>query len=354
MEKSKNNIVIIDGYGFIFRAFFSLQDFKTSKNVPIGAVYGFINMILKILNTFTPSHIILVFDSGQKSFRSEIYPEYKAHRKEAPDDLKPQFNIVREAVKALNIKYAEVNGFEADDLIATYSKICKNKGFKSIIVSSDKDLMQLAQDGVVEFYDPLKSKFIKEEDIKVKFGVEPYQIVDYLSIVGDVSDNIPGVAGVGEKGAMELLNQYKNLEEIYENLHNIVKPKLKNALEKSKEDAILSKQLASLKFDIDVEDVSHFEVKPFNQDVLYDFLNRYELKSLIAKLLPNYSIKQVSLFDFESDVDVKEEVIIKTEASFRDFLENIKEDEVLIKTQNDNLIIETNSKSGKIKGWWAE
>ena len=354
MEKSKNNIIIIDGYGFIFRAFFSLQDFKTSTNMPIGAVYGFVNMILKILNTFSPSHIILIFDSGQKSFRSEIYPEYKAHRKEVPDDLKPQFEIVRDAVRALNIKYAEVNGFEADDLIATYSKICKNKGFKSIVISSDKDLMQLAQDGVVEFYDPLKGKFIKESDIRAKFGVEPYQIVDYLSIVGDASDNIPGVAGIGEKGAMELLNQYKTLEEIYENLNNIEKPKLKNALEKSKENAFLSKKLATLKFDISVEDISHFEVKSFNQDVLYDFLSKYELRSLIAKLLPNYGIKQASLFDFEGHVIVKEEMIIKTEASFRDFLDNIKEDEVLLKTQHDNLIIETNSRSGKIKGWWAE
>lgn len=355
MQKSKNNVVIIDGYGFIFRAFFSLRDFKTSSNQPIGAVYGFINMLLKVLNTFSPQYVIVVFDSGKKSFRSDIYPDYKANRKEAPEDLKPQFNIVREAVKAFNIKYTEVNGFEADDLIATYSRLCKQKDMHTIVISSDKDLMQLAEDGVVDFYDPMKNKFIKEKDVELKFGVKPSQIVDFLSIVGDASDNIPGIAGIGEKGAVELLSEYSTLENIYQNLDNISKKRLKNALEQFKENAFLSQKLATLKFDIEVENVEDFKVINHNKDDLFNFLNQYELKSLIAKLLPNYNVKQAGLFDeAEENNNNKMEVVMNNEEQFQNFLQNINDNEIILKIEEDFLKIETKEKIVKIKEWWAE
>ena len=272
MQKSKKDVVIIDGYGFIFRAFFSLSDFKTSKGEPVGAVYGFINMVLKVLNSLNPEYLIVVFDSGKKTFRSDIYPEYKAHRKEAPDDLKPQFSVVREAVRAMNINFAQTDGFEADDIIATYSKIAQNTGFKCIIVSSDKDLMQLTKDGVVEFYDPMKAKFLKEADVEAKFGVKPHQVRDFLSILGDASDNIPGIKGIGEKGASELLCQFKTLQGIYQNLEKISKPRLKKLLEEGREIAFLSQKLASLCFDVNVPEIEDFKLKPVDKGVLYDVL----------------------------------------------------------------------------------
>ena len=158
--KSKKNVVIIDGYGFVFRAFFSLKDLKTQDGTPIGAVYGFINMVSRLYSTLAIDYLILVFDSGAKSFRSDLYPEYKANRSAVPEDLKPQFAIIREAANAMNIKYSEVKGFEADDVIATYSKLCL-EDYQTTIVTSDKDLMQLANDGLTQIFDPMKYKFIK-------------------------------------------------------------------------------------------------------------------------------------------------------------------------------------------------
>jgi DNA polymerase-1 len=355
MQKSKNNVVIIDGYGFVFRAFFSLGDLKTSKGEPVGAVYGFINMLLKVINTFSPNYLIVVFDSGTKSFRSEIYPEYKSHRKEAPEDLKPQFAIVREAVNALNLKYIDVNGFEADDLIATYSKICKEQGFKSVIVSSDKDLMQVAEDGVVEFFDPMKEKFIKEADIKTKFGVLPSQIVDFLAILGDASDHIPGVAGIGEKGASELLSAFLNLEDIYNNIEKVQKTRLKQALINGKEKAFLSKKLAELKFDVPVKDVSHFKVEDFNHNVLFDFLNKYELKSIIGKLLPNYKKTQPDLFEANLQTSEKPHKIIDDTNSLEEYLLNVKDKSLEINVLSDgDLAINTSHETLKVKRWWAE
>jgi DNA polymerase-1 len=297
-SKSKKNFVIIDGYGFVFRAFFSLKDLKTPEGLPIGAVYGFINMVLKLYSSLKIDYIILVFDSGKKSFRSDIYPEYKANRSAAPDDLIPQFSIIREATSALNIKFIEIDGFEADDLIGAYAKKASEEDFFVTVVTSDKDLMQLVKDESVQVYDPIKNKSIKEADVFERYGVKPLQIVDYLAICGDASDNIPGVAGIGEKGAVELLSKFETLEEIYENLESIEKPKLKNSLIKSRENAILSKRLSSLDFNAPTESVEKFLKTDFNKNDLYDFLKKYSLNSIIAKTLPDFLASQQDLFEF--------------------------------------------------------
>ena len=344
--KSKKNVVIIDGYGFVFRAFFSLKDLKTKSGTPIGAVYGFINMLLRLFGSIPVDYIILTFDSGKKSFRSEIYKEYKANRAAAPEDLIPQFPIIREAATAFNIKFSEVEGFEADDLIATYATLCNEHGLNTIVVTSDKDLMQLVKDGEISIYDPIKAKFLKEIDVELKFGVKPWQITDYLSIVGDSSDNIPGVPGIGEKGAAELLKQFNTLEEIYENLELITKPKLRKALENGREKALLSKQLASLKFDVKVEPVEHFAKQPFQEATLFDFLTKYELNSIIAKLLPDYNKKQPDLFEaFASGAKTpstqKTKNLIETEEAFESLLNSFQaKEEITIKTTENELIIE--------------
>jgi DNA polymerase-1 len=354
MEKSKKKVVIVDGYGFIFRAFFSLADFKTSKGEPVGAVYGFINMILKVLNSLNPEYLIVVFDSGKKTFRSDLYPEYKAHRKEAPDDLKPQFAIVREAVKAMNINFAQTDGFEADDIIATYSKIAEKEGFGCIIVSSDKDLMQLTKDEIIEFYDPMKGKFVKEADVEAKFGVKPLQVRDFLSILGDASDNIPGIKGIGEKGASELLREFNTLEGIYDNLEKITKPRLKKLLEEGREMAFLSQKLASLHFDVKVAPIEEFKLKPFNKSVLYDFLSRYELNSIIAKLVPEYSKAQIDLFDVKPNNEKEEILQITDTKNLKDFLESIKGNQVIFEAKDNDLMIVAEGDSALVKNWWAE
>jgi DNA polymerase-1 len=354
MERGKKNVVIIDGYGFVFRAFFSLSDFKTSKGEPVGAVYGFINMILKVLNSLQPDYLIVVFDSGKKTFRSDIYQEYKAHRKEAPEDLKPQFVVVREAVKAMNIGFAQTDGFEADDVIATYSNIAQNSNFKCIIVSSDKDLMQLTKDGVVEFYDPMKGKFLKEADVEAKFGVKPHQVRDFLSILGDASDNIPGIKGIGEKGAGELLQTFLTLENIYSNLEKISKPRLKKLLEEGREMAFLSQKLASLHFDVDVPPIEDFKLKPFDRGILYDFLSRYELNSIIAKLVPEYNKAQVDLFEMPKKNAENKIIEISDALALEGFLKEIEGSEIVIEVRSDDLHLKADVRESLLKNWWVE
>lgn len=352
-EKIKENVVIIDGYGFIFRAFFSLKDLKTPDGLPIGAVYGFINMLQKIYASIEIDYIILVFDSGKKSFRNDIYPLYKAQRKEAPADLIPQFALTREAANALNIKYIEVEGFEADDIIASYSRKCSTMGFLATIVTSDKDLMQLAEDGKVRIFDPVKTKFLNEADIIKKFNVKPSQLPDYLAIVGDASDNIPGVAGIGEKGAAELLNTFANLEEIYTNIETIPRARSKELLTKSREEAFLSKRLATLNFEVDVPPISLFKKISFEKPRLFEFLKKYSLNSIIAKLLPNFisDEPQMKLFEhaaeasFVNPESFKEKITIDTQDKLEKIMEGLaNQDEIEIDVENNVLTLETSDK----------
>lgn len=282
-----NSVLIIDGYGFLFRAFFSVENFKTTSGIPVGAVNGFIHMLLSITSRIKTNHLLVVFDSGKKSFRDEIYPQYKANRPPCPDDLKPQFQIMREAVKSLNIDYCEEEGYEADDIIASYAQKSHTDGYEAIIATSDKDLTQLLSIPSVKVYDTINKKFHTEESIKQKFGVKPSQISDFLAIVGDASDNIPGIAGIGIKGCAELLSTFKTMEDIYQNIAS-VKPKLQNLLLKSKENAILSKKLSSLNFSAPTKNIDTFIKKNYNQKDVYDFLTKYELHTLKNKLVPNY------------------------------------------------------------------
>lgn len=348
--KSKKNIVVVDGYGFLFRAFFSLQDLTTKSGTPIGAVYGFINMILKLKSTLTIDYLIMTFDSGKKSFRNEIYTEYKSNRAEAPEALKPQFAIIREAMNAMSIKYIEKEGYEADDVIASIVKKYKSQENHITIVTSDKDLMQLVEDDIVTIFDPIKLKFINEAEVVKKFNVKPKQVIDFLSIVGDASDNIPGVFGIGEKGAGELLSTFSNLEEIYENIESITKTKIKNALIQHKEDAFVSKKLVSLNFDIEIPEIENFKPEDFKKDELFLFLKKHDLNSILAKVLPDYTLNQDDLFDGEktSLVEVMH-VEVKTKNDIKELLNKINEGEVIIDAIDDKILLETNEAVYSIK-----
>ena len=212
--KKTDNFYLIDGSGYIFRAYYALPPLsRKSDGLPTGAVSGFCNMLYKLLEDtkagdgkYKATHFAVIFDSARKNFRNEIYKDYKANRTDAPEDLAPQFDYIRKSVKAFNLPSIEMLNYEADDLIATYTELILKKGAKVTIVSSDKDLMQLLKPGV-RIYDPMKNKEIGLEDVKNKFGVEPNKVIDVQALAGDSSDNIPGVPGIGVKTAAELINK---------------------------------------------------------------------------------------------------------------------------------------------------
>ncbi|MCE3233407.1 MAG: polymerase [Rickettsiaceae bacterium] len=284
-NKSAHKLILIDGYGFVFRAYHALskQRLTRADGTPVGAVYAFTNMLLKIINDHETDYIAVVFDAGRKTFRNDIYPEYKAHRPPAPDDLIPQFPLVREAAKALNLAIIEKEGFEADDLIATYTRIGRNQGLGVCIISSDKDLMQLVGEGV-EMYDPLKSRKIGVAEVQEKFGVTPDKVLDVLSLMGDSSDNIPGVPGIGPKTAAELINQFGGLDEVLASTAQIKQQKRREVLEKNAENARISRQLASLCFEAPVDfEIKELEVKQKDGETFIAFLQEQGFKSLVAK-----------------------------------------------------------------------
>ncbi|MDX1950055.1 MAG: DNA polymerase, partial [Rickettsiales bacterium] len=299
---TNKRLFIVDGYSYIFRAYHSLPPLTSPLGVPVGAVYGFTNMILKLKNKVSTNnaeniYLILVFDSGKDSFRNEIYAEYKANRPDAPDDLKPQFAIVREAAIALNLEPIEVIGFEADDIIASYAKKAKNEGFKVTIVSVDKDLMQLVDEDI-NMYDPMRDRVIGIHEVVEKFGVTPDKVLDVLSLMGDSSDNVPGVPGIGIKTAAELINQYQNIDNLINGLSSIKQEKRRKTLEENIDKLHLSKKLISLDFNVELNyDFENFRIKENDEKSLFDFASKYNFKSLLSKVKINNQLIQENNFN---------------------------------------------------------
>lgn len=250
-------LILIDGSGFIFRAFHALPPLRRPDGTPVGAVYGFCTMLTRFVESYavstsskdthqiTPNYIAVVFDAGRKTFRQDIYPQYKAHRPDVPEDLIPQFSLIRDVCDAFNVPSFELEGFEADDLIATYAREAKKRGIKTIIVSSDKDLMQLVDDQI-SMMDPLKNTLIGPKEVFEKFGVFPEKVIDVQALAGDSSDNVPGVPGIGIKTAAELINTYGTLEELLEKAEQIKQPKRRDNLIQHADLARISKKLVTL------------------------------------------------------------------------------------------------------------
>ena len=259
IQKS-DHFYLIDGSGYIFRAYYALPPLtRKSDGLPTGAVSGFCSMLFKLLedsksdkNLEKPTHFAVIFDSARKTFRNEIYKDYKANRSEAPDDLAPQFEYIRKSVLAFNLPSVELMNYEADDLIATYVDKILDQGAKVTIVSSDKDLMQLFKKDV-RIFDPMKNKFINNEDVKKKFGVDSSRVIDVQALAGDSSDNVPGVPGFGVKTAAELINKYENLETLLKSAHEIKQNKRRETLLENKDKALISKKLVTLKHDAPIE-----------------------------------------------------------------------------------------------------
>ena len=252
--KKTDHFYLIDGSGYIFRAYYALPPLsRKSDGLPTGAVSGFCSMLFKLLedsrsddSNYKPTHFAVIFDSARKNFRNDIYSEYKANRSEAPEDLVPQFEYIRKSVEAFNLPSIELSNYEADDLIATYTKQIIKVGAKVTVISSDKDLMQLVSDKV-RLYDPMKSKVLGEKEVVEKFGVKPNQVIDVQSLAGDSSDNIPGVPGIGIKTASELINKYKTLDVLLKKADEIPQNKRRETLLANKDKALLSRQLVTLK-----------------------------------------------------------------------------------------------------------
>lgn len=278
------NLYIVDVSSFIFRAFYAIRMLNAPDGTPVNAVYGVLTMLLKIIQKENCDYIVLAQDSKEKSFRSEIYPEYKANRSEPPDELKPQFQIIDNLLDAMEVARLKIPGQEADDIIASLVKKYKNQ-FKHIyIVSGDKDLFQLV-DQNTSMIDTMKDVVYKPEDVKNKMGVLPYQVVDFLSLVGDSSDNIPGVRGIGEKGAIKLLEQFDNLEKILKSISEIPNTKIQTSIKNYSVDALLSKKLIQLNHDIQINESVESYTKPkLQSEKLKSFLMNFGFKSLVAKI----------------------------------------------------------------------
>lgn len=282
MDSARKSLVIIDGYSFVFRAYYSLPPLSTKSGIPVGAIYGFANMLHRILEDSKTDFFAVVFDAGKVTFRSEIYPAYKANRPEPPDDLREQFPLIREVTEALNINALEQVGVEADDIIASLVKLHNDKDIT--IFTGDKDLMQLVDDRV-KIYDPIRKKTFGEAEVFEKFKVKPTQILDYLSLVGDSSDNIPGVPSIGPKSAVELLSQFNDLDGVYANLENIPQKKRKQVLIDFKDQAYLSQKLVTLKNDVDLDLSEDIIIRnEIKLDKLQEFCLKYEFTSLLNKI----------------------------------------------------------------------
>ena len=285
MGEWRHMLTLIDGNSLLFRAYYGVHSRLTrSDGTPTGAAYGFFNMILPLLSSAKPNDaFVCVFDASRQSFRQDIYSEYKANRRETPPDLIAQSYMVRTGVAAMGMPMLCIPGVEADDVIATIARMNCTGHDATRIITSDKDLMQLVSDCVF-LYDGMKEREIRTPQVIEKFGVSPSQVIDVQSLMGDSSDNVPGVPGIGPKKASELITQFGNLDNLYEHLDDVPNERIRNLLRDNREMAYISKQLVTLKTDVDL---SGLEIKPFifNTPAATEFMrSTLESNSLITKI----------------------------------------------------------------------
>ena len=288
-DKAKpRRLYLIDGSGYIFRAFHGLPMMTRPDGTPVNAVYGFTTMLMKLMDDLRDDSveelIAVIFDTARKTFRNEIYGAYKAHRPPPPEELVPQFPLIREATRAFNVPALEAPGFEADDLIATYARLAVADGIEVVVISGDKDLMQLVRPGV-KLRDPMKNRDIGPEQVKEKFGVGPERVIDVQALAGDSTDNVPGVPGIGVKTAAELINQYGDLDTLLQRAGEIKQPKRRENLLANAELARISRQLVTLKDDVAAPaPLSDLVWRAPDLKVLSEFLATQNFKSLLAKV----------------------------------------------------------------------
>ncbi|MCL6229061.1 DNA polymerase I [Bartonella bilalgolemii] len=335
--KESDHLFLVDGSGYIFRAYHALPPLKRKKDgLPVGAVAGFCNMLWKLLcdarNTaigIVPTHIAIIFDYSSNTFRKQIYPQYKANRAAPPEDLIPQFALIRQATEAFNLPCLEKEGFEADDLIATYAQLATQVGAKTTIISSDKDLMQLVNMHV-SLYDSMKDKHIGVSEVIEKWGVIPEKMIDLQALTGDPTDNIPGIPGIGPKIAAQLLDQFGSLDLLLQRVTEIKQIKRRENIQAYSEQAKISRELVKLKTDVPIDkNLDHFILEPQNGPRLIAFLKAMEFTALTRRVAKETSCNAAVIDALEIDIEWKKttfeaDLSAKEDdtALFHDFSEN--------------------------------
>ena len=291
-----DHVYLIDGSGYIFRAYHALPPLtRPSDGLPVGAVHGFCGMLWKLLREAgelsPPTHFAVIFDLSEHTFRNELYADYKAHRPDMPEDLVPQFPLIRDAVKAFNVACLEQKGYEADDLIATYAREAQEVGADVTIVSSDKDLMQLVRPGI-RMYDTMKNKVIGEEEVMERFGVPPSKVIEVQALIGDSTDNVPGVPGIGVKTAALLINEYGDLDTLLTRASEITQPKRRESLITFADQARLSRTLVILDTHVPVEvPLAETLVRQPDPETLTSFMRRLEFSTLLRRIADGLGVE---------------------------------------------------------------
>jgi len=332
----EDELFLVDGSGFIFRAYFAMAysgrgEMTNPEGVPVSAVFGFTQMLLKLLKDYDAPYLAVIFDPPGGSFRNDLYEEYKANRDEPPEDLVPQFPLVRDATRAFDIPALEAKGYEADDLIAAYAKRAKELGKKVVIVSSDKDLMQLVDEDV-RMLDPMKHKWIGPDEVMEKFGVPPNKVTDVQALAGDSTDNIPGVPGIGIKTAAQLIEEYGDLESLLKRAEEIKQPKRREKLIAHADDARISEKLVTLDCDAPIPmPIEDMKVHDPDKPELMAFLQKHAFNSIIKRLggdtvsTPQKPKEQAQAAEVEIEqppIEKNEYTLINDEATLQHWIDN--------------------------------
>ncbi len=340
----KSRLILVDGSAYIFRAYYGLPPMNRADGTPINAVFGFTNMLVKLIEDYSNDKMIVIFDAARENFRNKIFPEYKANRGDTPDDLIPQFTLIRECVQSFNIPQLEIEGYEADDLIATYVNLAEKDKMETIIVSSDKDLMQLVSKNVT-MLDPMKNKKIEIKDVEEKFGVKPDKVIFIQALTGDKVDNIPGAPGIGPKTASQLINEFNDIDGLIKNLDKIKQEKRRNILSESENDVRLSLELVTLKNDVKIPEgidkiKTYNELKEENTNI-FKFLKEQGFRSTSERLKSNSFISSDN-----DDIIQKKEIepkyqLINSKKIFEKILSEIEKKGICaIDTETNSLNIE--------------
>ncbi len=313
---SETKLFLIDAHALLYRSYFAIKSLTTSYGQATNAVYGFLNTLKKILRDYQPDYVAVCFDAGKKTLRQERFKDYKIHRPAMPEDLISQIPLIKKVVTAYRLPIFEMEGFEADDLIATLTRHAQKDDLEVVIVSDDKDMVQLVSNRV-RIYSSRKDTILDESQARELFGIDPRKIPDYIGLAGDQTDNIPGVLGIGEVTARNLINEFGTVEEIFSHLENIKSPKIKEKLLKQKENAIFSKELAVLDTQVPVRfDLTSLKVGEPDRAKLYQLFKELEFKKFAAEISA-----ELNETDYDSGVEVK---VLETAQDFAHFLAKAK------------------------------
>jgi len=313
MNKEKT-LYLIDGSAYIYRAYHAIRSLTNSKGLPTNAAFGFARMLLKLLEDRAPEYIVMFFDAKGPTFRHEMYADYKANRPPMPDDLSIQIPYIKEITKGFNMPVIEMSGYEADDLIGTFSRIAEKAGFNVVMVTGDKDFMQLVTDKAI-IWDPMKEKTIDSDVIRTTYGIEPRQMVDVMGLSGDTADNIPGVPGIGQKTALSLIKTYKSMKQLYEQIDTIKKKKQHENLVKYKDQAFLSRELVTINTDVPFPfNPKEFKSKTPDNNILSMLFKDLEFRQL-QQAFPRKSDLSKKSYSLVNSIDMLSDLISRLEAA---------------------------------------